>query len=293
MKQVILIISCCLVAAGLCLAQRDSIKAKPDSVKVSIEVQNAGNDDASVTVTTEKGMTDSTVTVSINSGGKRGKLARLRRNWVLGVRSYSLSSLPGSLLLQRIVSKKLFVGCGFNYSRNPGDIYLPGINSGNWHEIGDNWEQTNSYSAWSVQLTPECIVPVMTRKHYRLSTGLTAGISYAEARGDYEYVYIHNPADTTRTVTTGHGKSNSYSVSVPVIIERGFRVRKQTFFVGLQSSILSLDYSKQASESEETRRSTVSPAQIYRRANSRTYPSRLTLRNPFEGNVSLLLKWYL
>ncbi|MRR08920.1 hypothetical protein EG831_02285 [bacterium] len=289
MKQ-ITIIAVLLLAASWCFAQSDSAKA--DSTQVTVEVQDSGDGAPSVTVTTETGAPDSAVTVPVGGGPRRERGRRLRRNWVLGVRANSLSDLPGSLFLQRIVTKKLFVGCGFDYTKNPYNIYIPGLSYSNYHSVSTSSVEDATYSSWSVRLTPECVVPIVTTRQYRLATGLAADLGYAEGHGDYTYDY-RSGTDTSRTVRAGTGKQNNYSVFVPVIIERGFRVRKQVFFVGVQAALLSLDYAKQAGESVETYSSNHSPDYGYHRAYSYTYPWRFTVRNPFQGGVSLLVKWYL
>ena len=291
MKQ-FAIIAALLLAAGLCLAQSDSTKAANDSVTVRIEVQNAGSQDASLTVTTEPGTTDSTVTVSINSGQKQGKRPRWRRNWAVGVRASSLSSLPGSIFLQKIIGRNIFISCGFEYSRNPYGVSIPRVDYTNYNNTYKNGEYRNSYSSWYLGISPEFLMPVVSHRRCRVLTGLSGDFKYSKARGSsYQSQYSQN--DTTYFSVTGQGKSNVYSLFIPLVIERSFHVRNHLFFIGLQNSIVSLDYSKQSSEWEDIDCPYSGPIQTIHTGYSYTQPVRVTIKNPFQNTVSLMLKWYL
>jgi hypothetical protein len=282
-----------LLPAGMCLAQNDSGAAKPDSVNVTVEVQNTESTGASVTVTTEKGGTDSTVTVSINSGGRREQRARRRMSWIVGVKAGALSYLPGSLFVQKRIGTKVLLGCAFEYDRNPSNLYLPDLGSGNSDNVSEYYRSSNTYSSWSVRLAPECLMPVLRHRQYRVLAGVAIDLQYGQARGSRSDATYYPFNDTSWVTVAGHGKENRYSAYLPVVIERDFRIRKQVFSVGIESSLAAVSYDKQIGESDVTSRQGARPAETSHRRSSSAYPLRLSLRNPFQNTVSLLLKWYI
>lgn len=293
MKQVILIIACCLLAAGLCLSQSDIAAAKPDSVKVSVEVQNADSDAATVTVTTEKNTTDTTVTVSINSEPRHGKRPRWRRNWALGVRAYTLSGLPGRIFVQKEVTTKLVVGCGFNYQRNPStsDLDIPGVGQYNRDDHYGSGDERNSYSSWSIGVSPECIVPLFTLRGQRISTGLSGEYTYYDIRGS-NYSSRFSATDTTFSSISGKASCHVFSLAMPAIVEHRFRARKQAFSIGLQSTILTIRYSRKIIEYERINHLYDGSTETTHSGYVMNYPVRIVFQNPFQSDVSLLLKWY-
>ena len=292
MKHSIIVLTVALAAASTCLAQSDSTKPIVDSAKVKVQVQQTANDSTTVTVTTEPGKSDSTTVVAIRSGSKRNQRPRWRRNWVIGLKTSSIANLPGSLFLQRMVGRRIFVGCGFDYTRNPSGLSLPNVSSSNYEYSEQNSKETNSYSAWSFRLTTECLTPLVTMRSNRLLSGISIDMSYGEAHGNYCYLY-HSGSDTNMTYATGKGKYNSYSASIPIVVERRISIRKRVFYIGLQNALVALDYSKQFSEGDSYHRYYGSPPYSYHSGLSWTYPLRVTVRNPFQNNVSLLIKWYI
>jgi hypothetical protein len=292
----IAIIAALLLSAGLCLAQSDSAQAKTDSVKVSVEVQNSGSDDASVTVTTGQGKTDSTVTIRIGSEPRRDMRRLRRRDWALGIRASTLMGLPGNMFLQRRVARMVFVGCGLEYQRNPYYLGLdiPSVDRVNYDNRYGNGEIRNSYSAWAAGVSPECIVTCATVGAYRFSSGLAGSYKYYQIRGsNYDSDYSDDLSDTTYTSVVGNARYEIYTLSLPVIIERSVYVRKHGFAVGIQAELFTLQYSRERVEWDREHCPYIGPIDLIQSGYYRAYPLRIEVRNPFQSTVSLLLKWYL
>lgn len=290
MKRSIIAIALVLAAAGAGRAQSDS--TKPDSATVSVQARDDAAGAAAMTVTTEHIGADTAITVRI--GNEPQRLGRKRRpwNWAVGMKAYSVSALPGSLFLQRRIGGRVLVGCGFEYDRND-YVGIPGIGNNNDDYAYEYYRYHNSYSSWSVEFTPECLVPILRHRRFRMLAGAAVDLRYGEARGDHSETTYYPGNDTSWVTVDGHGKRNCYAMSLPVVIERDFRIRRYAFTVGIESVLASLSYERQTGSSVQVSRHGTSPAQSSNQYRSWTYPWRATLRNPFQGGVNLLVKWYL
>ncbi|MDI6738852.1 MAG: hypothetical protein QME74_00625 [Candidatus Edwardsbacteria bacterium] len=275
MKRTTLITACCLVAAGLCLGQSDSVTTKPDSVNVTVDVQSADTDPASVTVTTEKNTTDTTVTVNINSGRRTGKRQLSRHNWVLGCRmnNLSLGSFPGMVFLQRRVKKQGFISLGLNCNVDK---------AGPIESYRDNTEKEKSSSESAfIQFTPGYTI-YRAMRSWLSSLSIEGSVSCSFGKGERS----RSRYDTVYSWQSSVYRAWSYSLTMPIALERRFRIGNMVYSAGLQASILSLysTYSK-----EENTDSDLTPVTV---TNTRISPIRIVFCSPFNGYASIQLKYW-
>jgi hypothetical protein len=94
----IAIIAAMLLPAGLCLAQSDSVQARPDSVRASVDAQPAGS-----------------------PGPHCAAAPACRPRWEVGLRASSLTDLPGTVTVGWLPGPGwlLDLGLGGHYSRRP------------------------------------------------------------------------------------------------------------------------------------------------------------------------------
>jgi hypothetical protein len=229
-----------------------------------------------VTVTTEKGKTDSTTTVVIRREGRgreRDQRMRRRRDWVLGCRmaSLSLSSFPGTVFLQHRIHERGFLCLGLS-----GNVSAAGPTQSNFSGLDEEIKSSSAY--------------------FRLSPGYTVYRSMRDwlysiaCEGFYSYSFGKSTRTDTQNGIIMTEQSSvfrcwNYGLDVPITLERRFKIGDMVFSAGLRASLLSLFSSYEKDEMADSNHPENSTRTIRQ-------PIQLAFASPFNGFASIQLKYW-
>jgi hypothetical protein len=208
------------------------------------------------------------------------------KKWVLGFEATSLDlkALPGDVFLQRKVSQKLLVGASFSYNyayHNPGEEY----------DADDSTRYNYESRDWSVNISPEIIY--LTKITTTFNGGISLKASFSRSR------YYSSNEWRTETYyyyySTSIGESNSfdYSFSVPVFIERQFKIKKYPVALGISNNFIGMSSGWYKIRTKNTQEDYSTPQWVEENERIRQGPIRMNVDNPFQGSVRVYFKLFL
>ncbi|HTY08274.1 MAG TPA: hypothetical protein VMF29_03840 [Candidatus Edwardsbacteria bacterium] len=293
MKRTAITMMVAVALASLCLAQSDSAKPAADSARVKVQVEQRNDTTATVTVTSEPGKMDSTTTIVIHDGSQRRKRHwPPRARWVAGVRANAITQLPGMLFIYRRFRNDAMMGLGLECAKDPSDLYInvPHIGSvaGNWTQTSGSVWGTETYRgtihSWYLKLMPELLVTRMTRG-WSSFFGLQGEFCYARAKGDaIDSAYY---SSSSRTYLHGWGCLYQYRANAICGLDRLIPIKRHRCSIGFIAAVCGTTYS--LSDGQTTSTNEAGSYEVRQRS---VHPLDFSLRNPFNGNVALQLKYW-
>lgn len=202
--------------------------------------------------------------------------------WAVGLRSYSLTGLPGTLVLQRMIFNRIYLGMGFGYSTN-------NAKTQNFVEDSSGTIDTLSRvgNGWSVSVSPE-IVWVLKKSHkWSYSTSLRAG--YVYSKNKYDDMYSNYYYYGSSTYRTWQEEQKRYDLSMNLLVERTIKIKNKELSVGLETSFI------KASSYRDTQVETYYDENhvfVYKRTYEDKYPWTVSITNPLNTGASISIKYW-
>ncbi|MDQ7797440.1 MAG: hypothetical protein RDU76_00670 [Candidatus Edwardsbacteria bacterium] len=202
--------------------------------------------------------------------------------WAIGFRASSITNLPGTIIMQRKVYSKGYLSLGVEYNNNPRNYYSTNIDSPYYYTTD---EKANG---WSIRLNPELLHEFYKNNLFNAFSGVSATYYYGKGSSDYNQEQVNYPADTTECISTSHTKYYSYTIAIPVGLERDIMIGKRSFSVGVESTFLSYYY--YYNKREGTRKYSDSDyTGVYKDENET--PWQFSVKNPFQSGVNIKIKY--
>jgi hypothetical protein len=202
--------------------------------------------------------------------------------WAIGFRASSITNLPGTIIMQRKIYSKGYLSLGVEYNNNPRNYYYANIDSP-YYDISDQ-----KGKGWSIRLNPELLQEFYENNLFKAISGVSVTYYYGKDSYDYTNERFYYSTDTIEYLSTLRNKSYSYTIAIPIGIDRDIMIGKRTFTVGVESSYLSFHYSY--SKREETRKYSDSDyTRVY--INENETPWQFSVKNPFQSGVNIKIKY--
>ncbi|MDO9027032.1 MAG: hypothetical protein Q7U87_04030 [bacterium] len=203
--------------------------------------------------------------------------------WAVGLRASSLTNLPGTLVLQRMLSKRIYLGMGFSYNTDYSEQQ-------NFVEDSTGRVDTLSYdgNSWAISLSPEIVYVFKNTSRWSYAASLGARYGYSKSKSDYYYDSYYSPYGDYSHETSS-SKTTSYNIFVGLLMERKVKIKNKEFSVGLATSFIS------ARNSSRTQVGTCyddNNVFVYKRTYEDKYPWTVNITNPLNTGASISIKYW-
>jgi len=202
--------------------------------------------------------------------------------WAVGLRAYSLTGLPGTLVLQRMLFNRIYLGMGFGYSTN-------NAKTQNFIEDSSGTIDTLSHvgNGWSVSVSPEIVWVLKKSPKWSYATSLRAG--YVYSKNKYDDMYSNYYYYGNSTYRTWQEEQKRYDLSMNLLVERTIKIKNKELSVGLETSFI------KASSYRDTQVETYYDENhvfVYKRTYEDKYPWTVSITNPLNTGASISIKYW-
>lgn len=207
--------------------------------------------------------------------------------WIIGFTANNLEfkSWPGTVTAQKRIGEKNFLSLGISGSYQQ---YGPDENDNTYMDTVISINKGESQN-WGISLTPEINRVIKNNNSWLLSTGIEGLFSFNKSSGSSEtiskrYPYYYNSTNTVY-------KKYIYGINIPASLEKRIKIRGQILSIGLRSYIVQASSSVDINDYQN-----VNSSDLYYYSNTshskNTMPWQVTLKNPFQGNVQVQIKYW-
>jgi len=199
--------------------------------------------------------------------------------WAVGLKASSLTNLPGTFIVEKLLSNKLSLSMGCTYGSNKSE-------SQNRNEdslgVGDTTYEKSKY--YSITLMPELIY--IFKKSSGWSYAANGSISYYFYNRNEE-VYYGNYFFEPRKFTETEEKQ--VSLSIGLLIEKQIKIKSKEISIGVATSFVNLSTNKYSYITNYYDENSVYTGRyIYERST----PWGLTITNPLRAGASISIKYW-
>ncbi|MDO9390274.1 MAG: hypothetical protein Q7U71_00680 [bacterium] len=199
--------------------------------------------------------------------------------WAVGMKASSLTNLPGTFIVEKLLFNKLSLSMGCTYGSNKSESQNRSEDS---LGVGDTTSAKSKY--WSITLIPE--LTYIFKKSSGWSYAANGSISYYyynRKEENYYGNYYYMPRQITET------EEKQVSLSVGLSIERQIKIKSKEMSIGLATSFINLSTNKYSNITNYYDDNFVYTGRyVY----DRNTPWGVSITNPLRAGASISIKYW-